>query len=127
MRVKIHGGTAIDGQRSLCATCRFATVIRGRTLDEEIVQCNSALTRGLRVTFKVTSCTAHSDVGQPTFMQMLEDAWILQPGSKRKPAGFVKHSDLKAEEMQAIMDELGRSEVSARAGGRKISFARSKL
>ena len=38
---------------------------------------------------------------QPTYMQLLEDAWILKPASKRRPAGFVKHSELKAEEMRA--------------------------
>jgi hypothetical protein len=63
----------------------------------------------MRVVFKVTSCTSHSDVDQPTYMQLLEDAWILKPASKRKPAGFVKHSELKAEEMQLIMEELRES------------------
>ena len=42
-------------------------------------------------------------------MQLLEDAWILKPASKRRPAGFVKHSELKAEEMQMIMEELRES------------------
>ena len=106
MRMKVHGGTALNSEKSLCATCRFATIVRGRTLDEEIVQCQSAMTRGMRVTFKVTSCTAHSDIDQPSYMQLLEDAWILKPGSKGKPAGFVRNSDLKREEMEAIMLEL---------------------
>ena len=48
-------------------------------------------------------------MSQPTYMQLLEDAWILKPASKRRPAGFVKNSELKAEEMRAIMDELRRS------------------
>jgi hypothetical protein len=39
-------------------------------------------------------------------MQLLEDAWILKPASKKRPAGFVKNSELKAEEMQAIMEEI---------------------
>jgi hypothetical protein len=109
MRMKIHGGTVLHGEQGLCATCRFATIVRGRTLDEEVVHCGSITTRGMRVPFKVTSCTSHSDVGQPTYMQLLEDAWILKPASKRRPAGFVKNSELKAEEMRAIMDELRRS------------------
>ena len=106
MRTKIYGGTAVNGERSLCATCRFATIVKGRSLDEEVVHCQSITTNGMRVPFKVTSCTSHSDIDQPTYMQLLEDAWILKPASRRKPAGFVKQSDLKAEEMRAIMVEL---------------------
>ena len=93
--MKIHGGTVLHGEQGLCATCRFATIVRGRTLDEEVVHCGSITTRGMRVPFKVTSCTSHSDVDQPTYMQLLEDAWILKPASKRRPAGFVKNSELQ--------------------------------
>jgi hypothetical protein len=103
---KIYGGTARNDQKSLCSNCRFATIVRGQTLDEEVVHCQSVTTRGMRVTFKVTSCTSHSDMDQPTYMQLLEDAWILKPGSKKRPPGFVKHSELKAEEMELIMKEL---------------------
>ena len=109
MRMKIHGGTAANGEKSLCSRCRFATIVRGRTLDEEVIHCQSITTRGMRVMFKVTWCTSHSDMDQPTYMQLLEDAWILKPASKRRPAGFVKHSELKAEEMQMIMEELRES------------------
>ncbi|RPI55703.1 MAG: hypothetical protein EHM55_07030 [Acidobacteria bacterium] len=109
--MKVHGGTPSNSGRSLCATCRFATIIRGRTLDEEIVQCLSMATRGMRVTFKVTSCTAHSAVDQPTYTQLLEEAWVLRPASKRQPAGFVKYSELKAEEIQAIMAGLQQDET----------------
>jgi hypothetical protein len=103
---KIYGGTARSDQKSLCSNCRFATIVRGQTLDEEVVHCQSVTTRGMRVTFKVTSCTSHSDMDQPTYMQLLDDAWILKPASKKRPAGFVKHSELKAEEMELIMKEL---------------------
>lgn len=106
MRMKIHGGTALNGEKTLCATCRFATIVRGRALDEEVVHCQSITTRGMRVTFKVTSCTSHSDIDHPTYMQLLEDAWILKPGAKGKPAGFVRNSELKSQEMEAIMREL---------------------
>ena len=93
---KIYGGTARNDQKSLCSNCRFATIVRGQTLDEEVVHCQSVTTRGMRVTFKVTSCTSHSDMDQPTYMQLLEDAWILKPASKSRPAGFVKHSELES-------------------------------
>ena len=103
---KIYGGTARSDQKSLCSNCRFATIVRGQTLDQEVVHCQSVTTRGMRVTFKVTACTSHSDMDQPTYIQLLEDAWILKPASKKRPAGFVKNSELKAEEMEVIMKEL---------------------
>jgi hypothetical protein len=106
---KIYGGTVRNDEKSLCSNCRFATIVRGQTLDDEVVHCQSITTRGMRVTFKVTSCTSHSDMDQPTYMQLLEDAWILKPGSKKRPPGFVKHSELKAEEMELIMKELRES------------------
>jgi hypothetical protein len=108
MRTKIHGGTVLNGEKSLCASCRFATIVRGRTLDEEVVHCNSITTRGMRVTFKVTACTSHSDIDQPTYAQLLEDAWILRPGAKGKPAGFMRHSELQAKEMREIMKDMRR-------------------
>jgi len=40
MRLKIRGGTADFGEPSLCLTCRFATVIKGQRLREEIVECS---------------------------------------------------------------------------------------
>ncbi len=86
---------------NLCATCRLSTIVRGRSLDEEIVQCHARAMRTMRVTFKVTFCSAYSDARQPTYMQMLEDAWILQPGSKKRPAGFIRGADLKQEELSA--------------------------
>jgi hypothetical protein len=103
--MKIHGGTVLHGEKGLCASCRFATIVRGRKLDEEVVHCNSITTRGMRVPFKVTSCTSHSDVNQPTYGELLEDAWILKPGAKGKPAGFVRHSDTKADELRELMKE----------------------
>jgi hypothetical protein len=106
MRIKVHNGTVPNGDTSLCGTCRHATIIRGRTLDEEIVQCEAVGVHATRVTFKVTSCNAHSDIAHPTYMQYLEDAWILQPGSKRRPAGFVRSRDLRQEQLREIMVEL---------------------
>lgn len=76
-----------------------------------MVHCRSLTTRGMRVPFKVTSCTSHSDINQPTYLQLLDEAWILRPGSRRRPAGFVKHSDLREEEARAIMVELQEQDV----------------
>lgn len=106
MHLKVQNGTATNSDTNLCATCRLSTIVRGRSLDEEIVQCHARAMRTMRVTFKVTFCSAYSDARQPTYMQMLEHAWILQPGSKKRPAGFIRGADLQQEELSAIMVDI---------------------
>ena len=75
-------------------------------MDEEIVQCHAMTMKAMRVTFKVTSCSSYSDQRLPTYMELMEDAWILQPGSKRRPAGFIRGSDLREEEMDKVMRDI---------------------
>ena len=33
---------------------------------------------------------------------MIQDAWILQPGSRKRPAGFVRGSELQEEELFSL-------------------------
>jgi hypothetical protein len=99
MRIKVQNGTPIENESTLCATCRCSTIVRGRTLDEELVLCSALGLKGVRITFKVTSCSDYADRRLPSYMEMMEDAWILQPGSRRRPAGFVHASELQEEEM----------------------------
>ena len=97
---------AANGDSSLCATCRLSTIVRGRALDEEIVQCHAMSMRSARVTFKVTFCSSYSDARQPSYMQMMQVAWILQPGSKKRPAGFIRGADLGQEELADVMVDI---------------------
>ena len=106
MRFKVRNGTVANDDSNMCHTCRHSTVVRGRSLDEEIVQCQALSMRTMRVTFKVTSCSSYSDARQPSYLQMVEDAWILQPGSKRRPAGFVRSSEMTPEDLSDIMVEM---------------------
>jgi len=106
MHFKVRNGTVSNSESSLCNTCRHSTIIRGRTLDEELVQCQALTMRTIRVTFKVTSCSAYNDERLPSYLQMMEDAWILQPGSKKRPAGFIRSADLRDEELSNLMVDL---------------------
>jgi len=99
MHIKVQGGTPIASESSLCATCRCSTIVRGRTLDEELVLCNALGLHGVQITFKVTSCSDYADRRVPSYMEMMQDAWILRPGSRRRPAGFVRASELEEEEI----------------------------
>ncbi len=106
MRLKVQNGTVANSESTLCATCRHSIVTKGRTLDEEIVHCQAVHMGATRITFKVTSCSGYSDERQPTYMQFMEDAWILQPGSKRRSAGFIRASELREEELANVMMEV---------------------
>ena len=105
MKTKVHGGTPAEGGSSLCATCHFSTIIRGRSLDEEIVECNVSMMRGRLIPFKVTSCSAYSDARMPSYSEMVRTAWILTPHSKRRPAGFIRAADLDAQELREMLIE----------------------
>ena len=61
MRLKQQGGTARDDEPPLCLTCRHATVIRGRTLRDEIIDCGLLSGRSSRITFPVMSCSGYDD------------------------------------------------------------------
>ncbi|HZR25818.1 MAG TPA: hypothetical protein VFA59_19625 [Vicinamibacterales bacterium] len=105
MRIKVHRGTPANDGDSLCYTCRFSRLIRGRTLDEEIVVCDASHMTQMRVTFKVTSCTDYSDNRVPSYGELVQQAWILHPGSRKRRAGFVRGSELRADEFADVMTD----------------------
>jgi hypothetical protein len=106
MHLKVYGGTVTHGDSSLCNTCRHSTIIRGRSLEEKIVECRASMMRSLRIPFKVTSCTTYDDSRLPSYTDLLQSAWILQPRSRRRPAGFIHARELNSAELQAVMSEL---------------------
>jgi hypothetical protein len=108
MHLKVRNGTAPNSDANLCTTCRLSTIVRGRSLDEEIVQCHALAMRGARLTFKVTYCSAYSDARQPSYVQMMEHAWILQPGSKKRPAGFIRGAELRQDELNDAMIDIAK-------------------
>ena len=105
MRMKVHGGTAC-GEGNLCTTCSHSIITRGQKLDDEMVDCRVFGLGHRRVTFRVTSCSAYHDQRLPTLMQLMDEAWVLQPGSKKQRAGFVKGSELRREEVAEIMADF---------------------
>ena len=104
MRLKIRGGTANHGDPSLCLTCRFATIVKGQSLHDEIVECRR-LSDHSRITFPVTFCTGYADRRHASIHEMEEIAWILRSDPKRNEVGFVKASSLKPAERHILPDE----------------------
>ena len=73
-RIKVVGGTPNHSTRSLCLTCRRATVVRGQSLSSEIIRCH-ALERTMD--FPVTDCDSYDDRAQPSLWDLKEIAWAL--------------------------------------------------
>ncbi len=113
MRVKVHGGTPAGDQGSLCDSCRHSRITRGRTLEEELVLCEATPMRAIAITFKVKGCSGYSDERCPSYFELLQQAWILQPGSAKRPAGFVRASDLRDTEVQRFLSEMRGHDESA--------------
>lgn len=103
MRMKIRGATPVHGETSLCDSCRHSKITRGRRLDEELVVCTASHVGERRITFKVTSCTHYEDQRLPSYYEFMQQAWIFQPGSLKRGAGFVRASDLREADVQQFL------------------------
>lgn len=105
MQIKVRGGTPHHGGDNLCYSCRWSRVIRGQTIDEEIVHCDANHMTSIPIRFKVTSCSDYDDSRLPTYGELVQKAWILRPATKRRQAGFVHGRDLQYEEFTEIMSD----------------------
>jgi hypothetical protein len=95
VRVKIREGTVTDDATPLCPTCRYATIVRGSRLNDEIVECSQLMGRAARINFAVVRCSSYSDRRRPSIREMEEIAWILRSDERRKTVGFVRARDLR--------------------------------
>ncbi len=78
MHLKVHGGTVQHGGESLCTTCRFATIVRGPSLRDEIVECSRLSEGHNRIRFRVRTCSVYSDRRQPSIHDMEDIAWCCE-------------------------------------------------
>lgn len=101
IKVKVRGGTASSGEPSLCVSCRWATIIRGESLNNEIVSCGSLSRPSQRITFRVTSCNSYNDRSAPSLNDMQQMAWVLRTDKKNR-IGFVPAKDLKDSERYVL-------------------------
>jgi hypothetical protein len=105
MKLQVYGETTSHSDEPLCRTCTHSRIIRGRSLDEEIIECRILGYGHRRITFRVTSCSDYTDARLPSIMELMENAWVLRRGSKRRPAGFIHGKDVRAEELLQMMSE----------------------
>ncbi len=76
------------GERSKCASCTHAHILRGFRESEEVVYCTFPFRQILAVPFRVRECSNHMDKTRPTWEQMEDLAIQVLPTSSAKPAGF---------------------------------------
>ena len=86
------------GEPSPCSSCRYAIVVKGVRIGDEIVKCNPLGT----VRFTVTSCSAYENRATPSLWQMEQIAWVLRPNTGGKSVGFVEASALSDEERHVL-------------------------
>ena len=101
MRLKIRGGTVEHGQPSLCLTCRYATIVKGQRLRDEIVECSRL---GERIRFSVSSCNGYIDRTHPTIREMEDVAWVLRSDTRQNTIGFVRACKLKPHDRYVLDD-----------------------
>ena len=101
MKINVHGGTAREGEPSLCASCRYASIVTGTNGRQMLIRCSRV---EAPVTFKVTSCTEYLSRQHPSLYHMEDIAWVLRTDTRRNQVGFVRSKDLKARE-RFVLDE----------------------
>ena len=98
MGFNVKGGTVKHGGPSLCESCQNATIVKGQTLDEEIVLCSEMNYKPVR--FKVTECSDYEKHNTMKLWQMVQMAWPLAT-KKGKIIGF-----MSPEEARRRKDEI---------------------
>ncbi len=105
MRLKIRGGTVRHDTTSLCTTCRHATVVKGTSLRDEIIECGLLSGGHNLIPFPVTSCSGYSDRRLPSLREMEDIAWVLRTDAKRKQIGFVQARELRPKDRYVLRDD----------------------
>ena len=107
MRFKVYGGTVLHSGQSLCETCTHSTITNGESLDQQLVECNASYGHARRIPFRVRSCSAYQDARQPSYLELMRKAWILDVrGPKKRKPGFVRGEDLSPQEWAELDNEL---------------------
>lgn len=87
LRLKVHGGTPIHGERSLCFSCRHGQTIQGQAVSDLTVFCHINYERALRMPRAVVECTDFSRKNDQSKKEMEKIAWVLET-KKGRPIGF---------------------------------------
>jgi hypothetical protein len=95
-----------DGD-SLCISCRYSHIIKGRGMNDEITLCRAGDSgmSNLRIDRPVMACNSYDDKRIPALYQMEKIAWRFSPDDKKKTMGFMKPSEFKAKQKASGHEE----------------------
>ena len=93
MEINVREGTVDQGRQSLCETCRWSTIIRGKRLAEKIVECVQLTDGHRRVPFVVADCSDYADRTRLSLREMQEIALILRATPRTNPVGYTRGDD----------------------------------
>lgn len=82
---KVYDGTP-HGNRSICATCRFAQNIRGIQMQQDSF-CLRLGSMPVRIGYPVEQCNGYEDKRTPSIYDMQQIAWSVT-SRQRGPVGF---------------------------------------
>jgi hypothetical protein len=92
----VRGGTLGSG-KSLCRTCRWATIIQGAAASETIVYCKE-ISYDKPIPFEAYECNEYDDKRLASKVEMESLAWILRTDPKQKGhLGFVSPKQRREE------------------------------
>lgn len=91
---KVRKGTPIHHEPTLCASCRFGTVVEGGGLNDGFTYCSHIEER---VRVHVTACSRFNDRSQPSLYDLRLIAWELRTDKGGRRIGFISPQDLRKE------------------------------
>ena len=94
-----------QGEAPLCHSCRYATIVKGAGLRDEIVECGQLSYQQQRITFPVTFCTKYLSTQHPSVREMEEIAWVLRSDTNKNTIGFVRNATLPLRHRFVLEDD----------------------
>jgi hypothetical protein len=104
LRLKVHGGTPIHGERSLCMGCRHAQVVQGQQVSDLRVWCAVIFDNPKPMHRAVVECSDYARKTDQSRKEMEKIAWILET-RKGRPIGFVSALEHKYRVGKEDLDE----------------------
>jgi len=92
--LKIAKATQGMHSESLCTHCRWAQIVRGVRMNDELQLCHYAGTR-IAMTSPVTFCSDYDDKRTPPLHEMEKIAWRIV-SDRKTAAGFLSPKEWKA-------------------------------
>jgi hypothetical protein len=110
--IKVKDGTP-EGAQSLCRTCRWAHIVKGFGVSQEMIHCRW-LAYDPPVLFSVSQCNSYDDKRIPSKADMEKIAWVLMTKKPGRTIGFVtakQFREIEGDDAEIIPAAAGSTEA----------------